>query len=286
MPAETLGLISELNIRGCRLSKSYRAIASFIEEHYDRVPAMTATALAREVGVSESTVVRFANALGYEGYPTLQKALQYQVRKRLTTDERFSLGSELSQENVLTTVLKEDMRNIRQTVDHIDREAFSQTVDAILNARHIYILGLRSAAPLAQFMTYYLNFIFENVAQVSTGLADVFEGLLRIQPEDVLIGISFPRYSTRTVEAMRFAHSTGARVIAITDSVHSPLNNEADLCLTASTNMPSFVDSLAAPLSLINALIVALSLKKRDELHHHLNRLEEIWSRNSVYLKK
>ena len=286
MPAETLGLISELNIRGCRLSKSYRAIASFIEEHYDRVPTMTATALAREVGVSESTVVRFANALGYEGYPTLQKALQYQVRKRLTTDERFSLGSELSQENVLTTVLKEDMRNIRQTVDHIDRDAFSQTVDAILNARHIYILGLRSAAPLAQFMTYYLNFIFENVAQVSTGLADVFEGLLRIQPEDVLIGISFPRYSTRTVEAMRFAHSTGARVIAITDSVHSPLNNEADLCLTASTNMPSFVDSLAAPLSLINALIVALSLKKRDELHHHLNRLEEIWSRNSVYLKK
>ena len=286
MPSETLGLISELNIRGCRLSKSYRAIASFIEEHYDRVPAMTATALAREVGVSESTVVRFANALGYEGYPTLQKALQYQVRKRLTTDERFSLGSELSQENVLTTVLKEDMRNIRQTVDHIDRDAFSQTVDAILNARHIYILGLRSAAPLAQFMTYYLNFIFENVAQVSTGLADVFEGLLRIQPEDVLIGISFPRYSTRTVEAMRFAHSTGARVIAITDSVHSPLNNEADLCLTASTNMPSFVDSLAAPLSLINALIVALSLKKRDELHHHLNRLEEIWSRNSVYLKK
>ncbi len=286
MPAETLGLISELNIRGCRLSKSYRAIASFIEEHYDRVPAMTATALAREVGVSESTVVRFANALGYEGYPTLQKALQYQVRKRLTTDERFSLGSELSQENVLTTVLKEDMRNIRQTVEHIDRDAFSQTVDAILNARHIYILGLRSAAPLAQFMTYYLNFIFENVAQVSTGLADVFEGLLRIQPEDVLIGISFPRYSTRTVEAMRFAHSTGARVIAITDSVHSPLNNEADLCLTASTNMPSFVDSLAAPLSLINALIVALSLKKRDELHHHLNRLEEIWSRNSVYLKK
>ena len=286
MPAETLGLISELNIRGCRLSKSYRAIASFIEEHYDRVPAMTATALAREVGVSESTVVRFANALGYEGYPTLQKALQYQVRKRLTTDERFSLGSELSQENVLTPVSKEDMRNIRQTVDHIDRDAFSQTVDAILNARHIYILGLRSAAPLAQFMTYYLNFIFENVAQVSTGLADVFEGLLRIQPEDVLIGISFPRYSTRTVEAMRFAHSTGARVIAITDSVHSPLNNEADLCLTASTNMPSFVDSLAAPLSLINALIVALSLKKRDELHHHLNRLEEIWSRNSVYLKK
>ena len=286
MPAETHGLISELNIRHCRLSKSYRAIAAFIETRYDRVPTMTATALAREVGVSESTVVRFANALGYEGYPALLKALQYQVRKRLTTDERFSLGAELPQEDILETVLKEDMRNIHRTIELIDREAFDQTVNALLGARHIYILGLRSAAPLAQFMTYYLNFIFDNVSQVSTGLADVFEGLLRIQPEDVLIGISFPRYSTRTVEAMRYAHSAGARVIAITDSVHSPLNHEADLCLTASTEMPSFVDSRAAPLSLINALIVALGLKKRDELHQHLTRLEEVWSRNSVYLRK
>ncbi len=286
MPSETTGLINELNLKRPRLSKGYRAIAAFIEQHYDRVPAMTATALAREAGVSESTVVRFANALGYEGYPGLQKALQYQVRKRLTTDERFSLGKELSQENVLQTVLKADMRNIRQTVDQIDSEAFTRTVETVLNARHIYILGLRSAAPLAQFMTYYLNFIFDNVAQVSTGLGDAFEGLLRIQPEDVLIGISFPRYSTRTLDAMRFAHKAGARVIAITDSVRSPLNSEADLCLTASTEMPSFVDSLAAPLSLINALIVALSLKKREELHSHLTRLEEIWAENGVYLKK
>ena len=286
MPTETFGLISELNIRQCRLSKSYRAIAAFIEEHYERVPAMTATALAREVGVSESTVVRFANALGYDGYPELLKALQYQVRKRLTTDERFALGSELPEEDVLTTVLNEDMRNIRKTIDQIDSEAFTRTVNALTEARHIYILGLRSAAPLAQFMTYYLNFIFDNVFQVSTGLADVFEGLLRIQPEDVLIGISFPRYSTRTVEAMRFAHTAGAKVIAITDNVRSPLNSAADLCLTASTEMPSFVDSLAAPLSLINALIVALGLKKREELHSHLTRLEEVWSQNRVYLKK
>ena len=286
MPTETFGLISELNIRQCRLSKSYRAIAAFIEEHYERIPAMTATALAREVGVSESTVVRFANALGYDGYPELLKALQYQVRKRLTTDERFALGSELPEEDVLTTVLNEDMRNIRKTIDQIDSEAFTRTVNALTEARHIYILGLRSAAPLAQFMTYYLNFIFDNVSQVSTGLADVFEGLLRIQPEDVLIGISFPRYSTRTVEAMRFAHAAGAKVIAITDNVRSPLNSAADLCLTASTEMPSFVDSLAAPLSLINALIVALGLKKREELHSHLTRLEEVWSQNRVYLKK
>ncbi len=286
MPAETVGLINELNIKHSRLSKSYRAIAAFIEDHYERVPAMTATALAREVGVSESTVVRFANALGYDGYPGLQKALQYQVRKRLTTDERFSLGAEIAQEDVLSTVLKEDMRNIRQTIEHIDSEAFTRSVDAMTKARHIYILGLRSAAPLAQFMAYYLDFIFDNVILVSTGLADVFEGLLRIQPGDVLVGISFPRYSTRTLEAMRFSHGAGAMVIAITDSERSPLNSAADLCLTASTGMPSFVDSLAAPLSLINALIVALGLKKREELHEHLTKLEDIWSQNGVYLRK
>lgn len=286
MPAETVGLINELNIKHSRLSKSYRAIAAFIEDHYERVPAMTATALAREVGVSESTVVRFANALGYDGYPGLQKALQYQVRKRLTTDERFSLGAEIAQEDVLSTVLKEDMRNIRQTIEHIDSDAFTRSVDAMTKARHIYILGLRSAAPLAQFMAYYLDFIFDNVILVSTGLADVFEGLLRIQPGDVLVGISFPRYSTRTLEAMRFSHGAGAMVIAITDSERSPLNSAADLCLTASTGMPSFVDSLAAPLSLINALIVALGLKKREELHEHLTKLEDIWSQNGVYLRK
>ena len=286
MSAENVRLTDELNIRRCRLSKSYRAIAAYIDEHYERASSMTASSLAHEAGVSESTVIRFAIALGYDGYPSLQKAMQYQVRKLMTTDERFSLGVEMTREDVLSTVLKEDMLNIRRTVEQIDREAFTKAVDFLLNARNIYILGLRSAAPLAQFMTYYLNFIFDNVEQVASGLADVFEDLLRIQPEDVLIGISFPRYSTRTVEAIRFAHSAGARVIAITDSLRSPLNSEADLCLTAATEMPSFVDSLAAPLSLINALIVALGLKKREELHSHLTRLEDIWSKNSVYLRK
>ena len=285
MPADA-SLTHELNIKRCRLSKSYKVIAAYIDSHYDRVTAMTATALAREAGVSESTVVRFANALGYDGYPALQKALQYQVRKRLTTDERFSLGAEIPQENVLATVLRADMNNIRRTVEQIDSEAFTKSVDTLLAARHIYVLGLRSAAPLAQFMTYYLHFIFDHVSLVSSGMADVFEGLLHLQPDDVLVGISFPRYSTRTVEAMHFAHHAGAKVIAITDSVRSPLNNESDHCLTAATEMPSFVDSLAAPLSLINALIVALGMKKRDELHDHLTKLEDIWSQNSVYLRK
>ncbi len=286
MANDATGLIPELNLTHCRLSKSYRAIAAFIEEHSELVPTMTAAALSKEAGVSESTVVRFANALGYDGYPALLNAVRYQVRKRLTTDQRLALGSEISQENILNTVLKEDMRNIRHTIDRVDGQAFLQAVDTLLSARRIYILGLRSAAPLAQFMTYYLSFIMDNAAQVSTGLGDVFEGLLYLRPEDVLVGISFPRYSTRTVEAMRFARRTGAKIIAITDSTRSPLSHEADLCLTAATEMSSFVDSLAAPLSLINALIVAMGLKKRDELHAHLTRLEDIWSQSSAYVKK
>ncbi len=286
MPYDPQSLSDELNITRCRLSKSYRAIAACIDQHYDRVASMTATMLARETGVSESTVVRFANAMGYKGYPELQKAIQYQARKRLTTDERFSLGADMPQDDVLAAVLKEDIQNIRHTLTRIDRTAFESAVDALLSARHIYVLGLRSAAPLAQFMTYYLKFIFDHVEQVSTGLDDVFEGLMRIQPDDVLIGISFPRYSTRTVEAIRFAHSKCAKVIAITDSKQSPLCEKADLSLTAATDMPTFVDSLAAPLSLINALIVALSLKRRDDLHERLKQLEDIWSESRVYLKK
>lgn len=285
MTPET-SLSAELNLTGCRLSKSQRSIAAYIDAHYDRAASMTATQLAREAGVSESTVVRCANALGYSGYPELQKAIQFQARKRLTTDERFSLGADMPQEDVLSAVLKEDMRNIRRTMSEIDRDAFNRTVETLLGARKIYVLGLRSAAPLAQFMTYYLRFMFDRVEQVSTGLADVFEGLMRLEPEDALIGISFPRYSTRTLEAMRFAHSKGARVIAITDSRRSPLSQEADLCLTASTDMPTFVDSLAAPLSLINALMVALSLQRRDVLHERLTQLEDIWSEHRVYLKK
>ena len=286
MPSDTFSLSNELNIRHCKLSKSYRTILSFIDEHYDRMPAMTATALAKETGVSESTVVRFASAMGYDGYPALQTALRYLIRKRMTTDERFSLGEELSQDEVLKTVLKTDMNNIRRTIELIDGDSFIRAIDTILNARHIYILGLRSAAPLAQFMTYYLRFIFDSVELVSDGLADVFESLLRIQPQDVLVGISFPRYSTRTVEAMRFAHAAGAKVIAVTDNDLSPLSSESDICLTASTDMHSFADSLTAPLSLINALIVALGQKKRKELHEHLEKLEDVWSRNSVYVRK
>ena len=278
-------LIDMLNISGKKLSKSHRKIADFIVNHYDKAVYLTAISMGEAVGVSESTVVRFASALGYEGYPQLQKALQELVRHRLTTEQRFEMSESIEPENVLTTVLKMDMQNIRNTIGRISHSAFSEAVKKILGARRIYILGLRSAAPLASFFGYYLHFIFDDVVIVSEGTTDVFESISRISESDVLIGISFPRYSTRTLEAMKFAGAAGAQVIGITDGDMSPLQAVSDLCLSARTDMASFVDSLAAPLSLINALLVALALQKKDEVNIHFKRLEVIWDAYSVYSK-
>ncbi|MBQ9263328.1 MAG: MurR/RpiR family transcriptional regulator [Clostridia bacterium] len=279
-------LIDQLNLSGKRLSKSHRRIAEYIVEHYDKAVSMTAAVLGKAVGVSESTVVRFAMALGYEGYPQLQHSMQELVRHRLTAVQRFEMTSEMQDEDVLPTVLKADMLNIRHTVEQIDTQAFSDVVDRLLAAQSIYVLGLRSAAPLAQFFGYYLHFIFDDVRVVASGTSDVFETISRIRPTDVLIGISFPRYSTRTLEAMRFAHQSGAQVIGLTDGPMSPLHKEADICLSARTDMASFVDSLVAPLSLINALLVALALKKKDELNRHFEKLEGIWDAYSVYINR
>jgi len=279
-------LTEELNLRNHRLSKSHRLIADYINTHYERAQNMTASALAQAVNVSESTVVRFADALGYDGYPELQRALQHLARQRMTTDERFRLSSDLEQDDVLEKVLKEDINNIRRTISQTDKKAFGEAVGGITDAKAIYILGLRSAAPLAQFFAYYLNFIFSDVHLVSSELNDVYESIVRIGRGDVLIGISFPRYSSRTLEALRIARAAGAATIAITDGDESPLKPQADICLTADTKAASFADSLAAPLSLINALIAALALRKKDELHKHLTRMEGIWAEHSVYLGK
>ena len=195
-------------------------------------------------------------------------------------------SSRMAESAVLSTVLKADMMNIRHTADAIDEKAFADVVNKILSAKIIYILGLRSAAPLAQFFAYYLSFIFEDVRVVAASSTDVFEAIARIRKEDVLIGISFPRYSTRTLEAMRFAHECGAQVIGITDGLMSPLYRQADVCLTARTDMASFVDSLVAPLSLVNALLVALAMKKRDDLSRHFEKLEGIWDAYSIYTKR
>ena len=277
-------MIERLNHSGRKQSKGHRRIAQYIVEHYDKAVFMTASRLGESVGVSESTVVRFAAVLGYEGYPQLQRALQELVSHRLTAVQRFEMSSEIDPNAVLRTVLKSDMQNIRATVEELDNHAFEEGVKRILNANEIYVIGLRSAAPLAQFLGYYLNYIFDRVHLVSSAATDVFEEIARISEADVVIGISFPRYSTRTVEAMRFARSCGAQVISITDGPMSPLHEVSDVCLNACTDMASFVDSLAAPMSVINALVVSLGLHRKEELSRHFKQLEAIWAANDVYL--
>ena len=282
----TQDMIQRLNLSGSRLSKSHRRIAEYILQHYDKAVFMTAAKLGEMVNVSESTVVRFAVALGYEGYPELQQALQELVRHRLTATQRFEMSSDISQEEVLSAVLKADMQNIRSTIDGIDNAAFLRAVQVISGARRIYILGLRSAAPLAQFAGYYLHYIFDDVRVVAAGSTDVFEAISRIEASDVLLGISFPRYSSRTIEAMSFARSRHAQVIGLTDGPMSPLHEVADICLSMRTDMASFVDSMAAPMSVINALIVALGIQNREALNARFKQLEEVWDAYSVYMNE
>lgn len=281
---DTKELIEKLNLRGSALSKGHRRIAEYIAQHYDKAVFMTAAALGAECGVSESTVVRFASAMGYEGYPELREALSSLVRQRLTSEQRFAIASEMDQRDLLARVLRTDEQNIRKTVEAISQEEFEDVVQRLLSARRIYVMGLRSAAPLAQFMYHYLHQIVDDVVLV--GNTDVFEEIARISEKDVLVGISFPRYSLRTLECMRFARQNGAQVVGLTDGEMSPLREVSDVCLNACTDMASFVDSLAAPLSVINALVVSISLHRREELAAHFKRLEGIWNAHSVYIDK
>ncbi len=246
----------------------------------------TPARLGECVGVSESTVVRFASALGYDGYPQLQRSLQELVSHRLTANQRFEMASEIDPKNVLSTVLKSDMQNLHNTLEDLDPAVFDNVVSRLLSARSIYVVGMRSAAPLAQFLVNYLRYMFDHVRLVSVGAADGLEEILQLRESDVLIGISFPRYSARTLEIMRFARHCGVQVVAVTDGPMSPLCEVADACLTARTDMASFVDSLAAPLSLINALLVSLSLQRKEALGQHLRQLEDLWNTYQVYLEE
>lgn len=279
-------IIRRLNLRGRTLSKGHRRIAAFITERSDKAAFMTAVTLGHSCGVSESTVVRFATAMGYEGYPELQAALQELVRQRLTASERFNIAGEIKENDVLRTVLKNDMRNIRMTTEDLSQKDFDRAVELLLSARRIYVMGLRSAAPLATFLGHYLRLIFDEVVMVQNTIGEVFDEVERITATDVMVGVSFPRYSTRTVDCMRIARENGARVIGVTDGAMSPLSVVADVCLYAHTDMASFVDSLAAPLSLLNALIVALSLRRREELSARLRRLETLWNAHGVYVDR
>ena len=283
---ETRRIVEQLNLCGKPLSKGHKRIAQYIEEHYDKAVFMTAASLGQECSVSESTVVRFAAALGYEGYPELREALASLVRQRLTSEQRFAIASSLRQSDVLSTVLHNDEQNIRKTVEALSQKDFDEAVERLLGARRIYVMGLRSAAPLAQFMYHYLHQIMDEVVLVQNTTGDVFEEIARITEKDVLLGMSFPRYSARTLECMRFARQNGAQVIGLTDGEMSPVKDVADVCLCACTDMASFVDSLAAPMSVINALIVSVGLHRREELAQHFKRLEGIWNAHSVYISK
>ena len=268
-------------------SKGQKRIANYILESYDKAAFMTASKLGKRVNVSESTVVRFAAELGYEGYPSMQRSLQKMIRNRLTSVQRIEVTNDrLGNQDVLDMVLQSDIEKIRLTLEEIDRTVFEGAVDAIVGARKIYLIGVRSSASIATFMNFYFNLNFENVVMVTANTSsEIFEKLLRVGGEDVVIGVSFPRYSSRTVQAMSFARDRGATTIAITDSEASPLAPISKFTLKARSDMASFVDSLVAPLSLVNALLVAVSRKKNDDLANTFHTLEEIWDEYGVYEK-
>ena len=268
-------------------SKGQKQISSFILAHYDKAAYMTAAKLGALVGVSESTVVRFANELGFAGYPELQHSIQEMIRSKLTTIQRIEITNDrIGESDLLEKVLNSDIEKIKHTLDEIDRTSFENAVDDLIGAQMIYIIGMRSSSSLASFMYHYLNLVFPHVRLVrTTSGSEIFEQLLRINDKDAIVGISFPRYSKRIINALGYAKKQGAKVISITDSAASPIAANADDLLLAKSDMASFVDSLVAPLSIINALIVAIGRKKQDEIAETFGKLERIWDEYDVYEK-
>ncbi len=268
------------------MSKSHKRIATFIRENYDQAVFMTAAKLGAALGISESTVVRFAMAIGYDGYPEFQEDLVDCVKKKLNTIQKMDAKyGRSTQSELLTSVLTADIEKIQDTIKTLDPQAFDTAIETILQAKNIYVMGLRSNQPLAAFLHFYLNMIRPNVVLLNTSsVTETFEQMIRINEEDCFIGISFPRYSMRTLKAMEFANDRNAKVIAITDSQHSPMNLYSSCNLFARSDMVSIVDSLVAPLSMINALVVALCLKSPQEVKRNLETLEETWNNYQVYL--
>lgn len=267
------------------LSKGQKRLADYIGANYDKAVFLTAAKLGKAVGVSESTVVRFAMQLGFKGYPGFQKALEELVRNKLNSIQRMEVTyGRISQSEILETVLQSDIEKIKLTLQGIDQKAFEEAVDTILHARKIYIIGIRSCAPLANFLGFYLNLIFDNVIQIHTNSSsEIFEQIIRVGEKDVVIGISFPRYSMRTLKALEFGSSRKAKVITLTDSIHSPITLYSSCNLIARSDMASIVDSLVAPLSVVNALVVALCMKRQTEVIETLETLEDIWDEYQVY---
>ncbi len=287
MEAEKKDLLKLIQENFAHLSKGQKRIAEFIMNSYDKAAFMTAAKLGEKVGVSESTVVRFANALGFEGYPSLQTALHELIKNKLTTVQRLSMSDDFSNKEAegpaLKKVLKSDIDNIRTTIDEIDMDMFNKVIDCIFEAKRIYIIGLRSSTSLAGYLGFYLGIILDNVKVVSFGMSDVFEQLLRVSKDDLVIGIGFPRYSRKTLEALRYVKEQQCKIVGITDSKVSPIASISDYTLFAKSNMASFVDSLVAPMSLLNALIVAIGMREKNEITEYLSKLEHIWQEFNVY---
>ena len=281
-------ILTILQEKAATFSKGQRTIARYITESYDKAAFMTANRLGKTVGISESTVVRFAVDLGFDGYPSMQKAMQEMVLNRLTAVQRIEVANDrIGDQDVVSTVLHADIEKLRQTEDTLNRDDFQAAVNAILKAKRVYILGVRSVAPLANFLGYYLNYMFHNVHVVSgVSAGEMFEKIVGVNPDDVVIAFSFPRYSASTTKGARYCHSAGATVIGFTDSKLSPLGQCCDHVLVAKSDMLSLVDSLVAPLSVVNALIVAVAAKREKELSRTLANLEKIWDEYDVYEKQ
>ena len=285
MAEDFLGILQQ---KEAVFSKGQKRISRYITESYDKAAFMTASRLGKTVGVSESTVVRFAVELGYDGYPSMQKAMQEMVLNRLTAVQRMGVANDrIGDQDVVSMVLNADADKLRQTAEVVSRDDFRAAVQAILKAKRIYVVGVRSTSALASFLGYYLNFMFNNVQLVTTsGASEMFEKLVGVDAEDVVIAFSFPRYSTSTLKGAQYSRSTGAMVIGITDSRLSPLGQNSDHVLVAKSDMLSLVDSLVAPLSLVNALIVALASGREQELAKTFNTLERVWEEYNVYEKR
>lgn len=278
-------LLGRIQKQHAGFSKGQKRLASYIINNYDKAVFLTAARLGKEVGVSESTTVRFATQLGYKGFPEFHRALEELVRNKLNSIQRMEVTyGHVPQSEILDTIFQSDIEKIKMTMEHIDHSAFELAVNTLLEARTIYIIGIRSCAPLASFLSFYLNLILDDVRLIQTNSAsEIFEQMIRIGEQDAIIGISFPRYSMRTLKAMEFANNRNAKVITLTDSVHSPINLYSSCNLIARSDMASIVDSLVAPLSVVNALVVALCMRRQKEVVDTLESMEKIWDEYQVY---
>ena len=279
-------LISHIQSQYTRFRKGQKLIAQYILKNYDKVAFMTACKLGEAVGVSESTVVRFANALGYSGYPKLQDALQEVIKNKLTTVQRVDMVKEFNDDSaILKKIVKSDIDNIKDTLEGIDEKAFEEAANRILKAKRIYIVGMRSSFTIAQYLGFYLGIILDSVHVIRTDMGDAFEQVVKINEDDVLIAISFPRYSKKSYQIVSYAKEKGAHIVSLTDSPFAPVASFTDNLLLVKSNMVSFVDSLVPALSIANALIVSVGMKEKEDIKQHFDDLEAIWEKYSVYDK-